>query len=229
MRTYLPRAYLEGFVDPDLRAAGEEAVWAHRPVLGLFQKMPLEPAGGLRHFNEVTEAALAPKEALEGPLERIQSDAMAVLRRATGERRPPTPEERRLAAEFMALLAVRLSRGYQDLDDAEARRGVEVLSGALADMGWVLWEAEEPFYFVSAGAPFHAFAGAGGLAGGLGVHAPEAELTLPLSPRWALHATWRRAGEAWRTAGERVLLELNARTLLGAGRFALASKPAIPL
>jgi hypothetical protein len=229
VRRYLPRAYLEGFVDPDLRRAGEAAVWAHRPALGLFQKMPLEPAGPLRHFNVVEDPELLAREALEPPLEAIQADAMRVVHQAIEGRRPLAAEERRLVAAFVALLGVRLTRGYQSLDEAEAQRGVEALSGALLEMGWVFWRAEPPDYFVSAGAPFHAFAGTGGLAGGLGFQAPEAELTLPLSPAWALHATWTRRGESWRRAGERVLLELNARTLLGAARFALAPKPAIPL
>ena len=191
--------------------------------------MPLEPGGPLRHFNVVEDEALLAREALEAPLDGVQAEAMGLLREATGTRRPLAPSGRRLVAGFVALLAVRTTRGYQDLDEAEARRGVEVLSSALGDMGWVFWEAPAPDYFVSAGAPFHAFAGSGGLAGGLGVHAPEAELTLPLSAAWALHATWRRTGETWRRAGEAVLLELNARTLLGAARFALAPKPAIPL
>jgi hypothetical protein len=54
------------------------------------------------------------------------------------------------------------------------------------------------------------------------------EITLPLTPRVALHATWKRRGEAWRPASGDVSCEIDARTLLGARRFALAPKPAIP-
>jgi hypothetical protein len=62
----------------------------------------------------------------------------------------------------------------------------------------------------------------------MGLHAPGVEVTLPLTPRLALHATWKRRGELWRRATEEALLELNARTLLRAREFVLAPKPAIP-
>jgi hypothetical protein len=96
-------------------------------------------------------------------------------------------------------------------------------------MGWVFWEADPPDYFVSSSAPFHvAFPTDDGLVQGMELHAPGVEITLPLTPRLALHATWKRRGEVWRRATEDVLLELNARTLLRAHRFVLAPKPAIP-
>jgi hypothetical protein len=99
----------------------------------------------------------------------------------------------------------------------------------LRDMGWVFWEAEPPDYFISSSAPFHvAFPKDDGLVQGMELHAPGVEITLPLTPRFALHATWKRRGETWRRATEDVLLELNARTLLRAQRFVLAPKPAIP-
>ncbi len=96
-------------------------------------------------------------------------------------------------------------------------------------MGWVFWGAEPPDYFISSNAPFHvAFPTDDGLVQGMELHAPGVEITLPLTPGLALHATWKRRGEIWRRATEDVLLELNARTLLGARRFVLAPKPAIP-
>jgi hypothetical protein len=96
-------------------------------------------------------------------------------------------------------------------------------------MGWVLWEVEPPDYFISSNAPFHAaFPKDEGLVQGQELHAPGVELTFPLTPRLALHATWKRRGEVWRRATEDVLLELNARTLVRARKFVLAPKPAIP-
>ena len=83
-------------------------------------------------------------------------------------------------------------------------------------------------YFISSSAPFHvAFPKDDGLVQGMELHATGVESPSP-SPRLALHATWKRRGEAWRRATEDVLLELNARTLLRAHRFVLAPKPAIP-
>jgi hypothetical protein len=40
MRRFLPRSYLEGFLDPDERAEGSPAVWIHRPAIGAFQRAP---------------------------------------------------------------------------------------------------------------------------------------------------------------------------------------------
>jgi hypothetical protein len=113
-----------------------------------------------------------------------------------------------------------LSARFGDLDEAEGRRGYDELLAALREMGWVFWEAEPPDYFVSSSAPFHAaFPKDDALVQGQELHAPGVELTLPLTPRLALHATWKRRGEISRRATEDVLLELNARTVVRARRF----------
>jgi hypothetical protein len=140
-----------------------------------------------------------------------------------------SPAERDVLATFFALLGIRLSSRVGDLDEAEGRRGYDELGRVLREMGWVFWEAAAPEYFISSSAPFHvAFPSDDGLVQGMELHAPGVEITLPLTPRLALHATWKRRAEIWRRATEDVLLELNARTLLRAHRFVLAPKPAIP-
>ena len=230
VRTYLPRFYVEGFLDPDEGTAGSPAsAWVHRPAIGTFQRVPVEPGGPDRHFNEVDDPALRRNEALEPLLAAVLEDAARLLRRELPARRPLGSSERELLASFLALLGMRLSARFGDLDEAEARRGYEELLSILRDMGWVFWQAEPPDYFVSSSAPFHvAFPRDDGLVQGMGLHAPGVEITLPLTPRLALHATWKRRGELWRRAPEGVLLELNARTIVRARRFVLAPKPAIP-
>lgn len=246
---FLPRFYLEGFVDPDVRVDGSPAVWIHRAAIGAFQPAPLEPDGGGRpssshsgnpsgnpssnpssnHFNEVDDPALRKCEDLERLLAAVEDDAARLVREKLPARTPLAPAEREVLATFFALLGIRLSSRFGDLDEAEARRGYEALLPVLRDMGWVFWEAGPPDYFVSSSAPFHAaFPKDDGLVQGMELHAPGVEITLPLTPRLALHATWKRRGEVWRRAPEGVLLELNARTLLHARRFVLAPKPAIP-
>lgn len=229
MRTYLPRFYVEGFVDPEAHVEGSPAVWVHRPVIGVFQAAPVEPGGARRHFNEVEEPALRRNADLERLLAAVEDDAASLIQGKLAARHPLASAERDLLASFFALLGIRLSSGFGDLDEREARRGYEQLVPVLREMGWVFWEVEPPDYFVSSNAPFHvAFPKDDGLVQGMELHAPGVELTLPLTPRLALHATWKRRGEAWRRAGEEVLLELNARTLLHARRFVLAPRPAIP-
>jgi hypothetical protein len=227
---FLPRSYVEGFVDPEEKVDGEPAVWVHRSAFGVFQAVPVEPRGGERHFNVPDPGTLRHNAELERRLATVQDEAARLIRERLPERTPLTPDERDALATFFATLGIRLSSRFGDLDEAEALRGYEELLGVIREMGWVFWEAEPPFYFVSSSAPFHAaFPTDDGLVQGQELHAPGVELTLPLTPRLALHATWKRKGELWRRAGEALLLELNARTLQRAHRFVLAPKPAIPL
>jgi hypothetical protein len=227
---FLPRSYVEAFVDPDEQVDGGAAVWVHRSAFGVFQAAPVEPRGGERHFNVPDPGTLRENAELERRLTAVEEDAARLIRERLPERKPLAAGERDILAAFFAAVGIRLSSRFADLDDAEALRGYAELLGVLREMGWVFWEAESPFYFVSSSAPFHAaFPKDDGLVQGQELHAPGVELTLPLTPQLALHATWRRRGELWRRAGEAVLLELNARTLQRAHRFVLAPKPAIPL
>jgi hypothetical protein len=227
---FLPRSYVEAFVDSDEEVDGGPAVWVHRAAFGAFQAVSVEPRGGERHFNVPDPGTLRHCAELERRLAEVQEDAARLIRERLAERRPLAPEEREVLATYFATLGIRLSSRFGDLDDAEAVRGFQELRCALREMGWVLWEVEPPFYFVSSSAPFHAaFPKDDGLVQGQELHAPGVELTLPLTPRLALHATWKRRGDLSRRAGEAVLLELNARTLQRAHRFVLAPKPAIPL
>jgi hypothetical protein len=229
LRRLLPRFYVEGFIDPEEQVEGSPAVWVHRPVIGVFQPAPVESYGTNRHFNEVDEPALQKNEDLEPLLAAIEDDAARLVGEKLPARTSLAPAEREILASFFALIGIRLSSRFGDLDEAEARRGYDQLLPVLRDMGWVFWEAEPPDYFISSSAPFHvAFPKDDGLVQGMELHAPGVEITLPLSPRLALHATWKRRGEMWRRATEDVLLELNARTLLRAQRFVLSPKPAIP-
>jgi hypothetical protein len=227
---FLPRSYVEAFVDPEEKFDGGPAVWVHRSAFGVFQAVPVEPRGGERHFNVPDPGTLRHHAELERRLAAVEEDAARLIRERLQEHRPLAPDEREVLWTFVAALGIRLSSRYGDLNDAEALRGYEELLGVLRETGWVFWEAAPPFYFVSSSAPFHAaFPTDDGLVQGQELHAPGVELTLPLTPRLALHATWRRRGELWRRAGEAVLLELNARTLQRAHRFVLSPKPAIPL
>lgn len=229
MRRYLPRSYLERFLDQDPPRGEEGRVWVHRPAIGMFQLAPLEPDGIWRHFNEVDEPALQKNDDLEELLALVDPDATRLIERVLPEQAPLAPEDRATLATYFALLGVRLSSKFGLLAETEARRGVDELAASLRDMGWVFWEAEAPDYFVSSSGPFRvAFPGDDAHVQGMELLAPGIEMTLPLSPRLALHATWKRRGEFWRRASEGVLLELNARTLQGAHRFALSPRPAIP-
>jgi len=228
MRQYLPTSYIRGFADPDPADAARPTVWVHRAVAGEFQAAPVEPEPGETHFNRA--GTVAGKSAdLEQLLEGLEGEASRLLAERLPLRAALAPAERDLLSAYFALLGVRLSPRFADIDETEARRGFEELVPVLREMGWVFWEAPPPDYFVSSSAPFHAaFPGDDSLVQGMELHAPGVEITLPLTSRFALLATWRRRGELWRSASEAVLLELNARTIHRARRFVLAPKPAIP-
>jgi Protein of unknown function (DUF4238) len=229
VRRFLPRFYIEGFIDREEPANDLPVVWVHRPAIGIFQRTPIEPEGAHRHFNLVEEAALGKSDDLEQLLAIVEDDAARLIRGNIASHIPLAPSERHVLASFFAVLGIRLSSRYGDLDAGEARRGYDELLQVLREMGWVFWEADAPDYFISSDAPFHAaFPDEDGLVQGMELHAPGIEITLPLTPRLALHATWKRQGEIWRRAREDVLLEVNARTLFRARRFVLAPKPAIP-
>ena len=180
MRRFLPRTYLEAFSDVDACGAGSPVVWVHRPVIGVFQAVPLEPDGVHRHFNEVDDPALLANEDLETPLAAVAPDAARLVANKLAERVALEPSEREVLASFFALLGIRLSSRFGDLDRTEAWRGYEELLGAMREMGWVFWEADLPDYFVSSSAPFHvAFPKEDGLVQGMLLHAPGIEITLP--------------------------------------------------
>ena len=94
----------------------------------------------------------------------------------------------------------------------------------------MFWEAEAPSYFVTSSSPFlvafprreeeQFFT--------LDLRTPSTEITLPLTSRVALHATWKRRGELWRRVPEDALLEINFRTCQRARKFHRAARNSRP-
>jgi hypothetical protein len=39
---FLPRSYVEAFVDPEEKVDGDPAVWVHRAAFGVFRAMPVQ-------------------------------------------------------------------------------------------------------------------------------------------------------------------------------------------
>ncbi len=107
MRRFLPRFYVEAFVDPDERVDGAPAVWVHRPVIGVFQSAPVAPDGAKRHFNEVDEPALQRNEDLEHLLAAVESDAASLVAEKLPARGTLSLGEREVLASFFALLGIR--------------------------------------------------------------------------------------------------------------------------
>ncbi|HYQ81947.1 MAG TPA: hypothetical protein VEP68_10605 [Anaeromyxobacteraceae bacterium] len=227
-RTYLPRFYLEGFADPD---GDGSTLWVYRAPIGEWKRAsPVEGPSADRWFNRIDDPALAEGSALDAPLEAVSAAAARVLRDRLPAREPFPAADREAAASFFALLGIRLAPRLEGLDLNEAESGHRTLAGLLAEMGWVFWEAEAPFHFVTSSSPFlvafprreedQFFT--------LDLRTPTTEITLPLTSRVALHATWKRGGELWRRVSEDALLEINFRTCQRARKFLVSPRPAVP-
>lgn len=167
---------------------------------------------------------------LEQALLAEAAGTLPLLVESAEARRPLDEEVRRGGARFLALMGVLRAPGFEDLPEGEAGAGVAAADDALREMGWVFWVAEAPDYFITSSAPLRVAypKSEEGFLEAMDLRSPGTEITFPLTPRVALHATWKRTGELWRRAGEDALMEVNARTSLRARQFLAAPQPAIP-
>ncbi len=158
------------------------------------------------------------------------ASALPLLVEPAEARRPLSDHVRHAGASFLALIGVLRAPGFEDLPEVQVQAGVASLEAALREMGWVFWVAEGPDYFITSSAPLRvAYPKADeGWIEELDLRSPGTEITFPLTPRIAIHATWKRSGELWRRAGEDALMEVNGRTSLRARQFLAAPRPAIP-
>ncbi|HET8540221.1 MAG TPA: hypothetical protein VFL83_10155 [Anaeromyxobacter sp.] len=224
----LPPWYAAAFAAAPMPGERAPHVWAYRAWIGEWKRAPLaRPAGDAPHFNDAEPGADA--AGLGDALLALEGE-IAPLLSALGSPRALAASERAALARFVALLAVRNAPHAAELGAAEARAGAEALERTLADMGWVFWTAPPGVHLVTGSSPFHAAfpRGEESRTAAFELADPSVELTLPLSPGLALHATWRRRGELWRRAREEVLLELNGRTCASSRRFLLAPVPQVP-
>jgi hypothetical protein len=230
-QSYLPSAYLAGFGGPPLPGETGPHVWAFRAWIGEWRRAPVARVPGEEfHFNDIERGALERVRALDADIAATADAALPLLGSAIEQRQSLAPDQRRALARFGALLGVRNASNAGDLDLAEARGGVDALAALLAEMGWVFWIAERPHFFIGSSSPFHAVLPAGrrGPAVGFTLREPAVEITLPLSTRVALHATWARTGELWRSAREEVVLEVNGRTCMASRRYLVSPEARLP-
>ncbi len=228
-RVVLPGRYLRGFAARGPLADGD-LIWVYRPPIGEWQKATLEAVPGReRHFNDGGDA-VADLERLERELGDAAESGLTPLVGSAETGQPLAGEDRRRAARLLALFGILRSPGAGSLPRPQAEEGVAKLEAALSEMGWVFWRADEPDYFITSSAALRVAypeADAGWIEA-LDVSSPGVEITFPLTPRSALHASWKLRGERWRRAGEDALMEINARTAQRARGFLAAPWPAVP-
>jgi hypothetical protein len=228
-RRVLPPTYLRGFATPGPSDSGG-CIWIYRPPIGQWQEAPLAATTpGQRHFNESPDAS-ARRIEMARALVAADASVLPLLVDAAEARRPLGDDIRHAAASYLALMAILCAPGFDAISEVEVETGVARLESALREMGWVFWVAEAPDYFITSSAPLQvAYPKADeGWIEEMDLRSPGTEITFPLTPRVAIHATWKRLGEIWRRAGEDVLMEVNGRTSLRARQFLAAPRPAIP-
>lgn len=228
---HLPPPYLAGFATAPMPGEAEPRVWAYRAAIGEWKRWTVVRAeGDHRHFNDADPGTLERLAPLWDELQALQPAVAPLLGDGLAAERALLPGEREALSRYLALIGVRNTKGSADLSIEEARIGVASLDGALQEMGWVLWVASDPDYFIGSSSPFHAAfpSGDASQTTAFDVTAPQVELSFALSPRVALHATWRRRGELWRRAREEVVLEINGRTCASGKTFLFSPRPAVP-
>lgn len=226
---WLPELYLDAFAAPAADGEGAPSVWAYRAWIGEWKRAPVRrPAGGAPHFNDVEDDALERLRALDGALEEL-APALGPLLPALAERRALSAVERGALVTLAAILGVRNAASAGDLAPDEARSGVAGLAEILGRMGLVFFVAPPGTHFIGSSSPFHASVPVRDrIAVGFRLTDAGAEVTLPLGPRVAMLATWRKQGELWRSAPEDAVLEVNGRTCQGARRYLVAPEPRLP-
>jgi hypothetical protein len=227
--TWLPAWYLDGFRAPAMPGEPGHATWVYRAATGAWSRAPVQRGAVDRpHFNDA--APLDPLAPLGEALEALGPLVRPLLEGGLPADRPLSREARWGVARLAALLGVRNARRGGTLPLDEAHRGAEALAGTVAEMGFVFWRAPPGVFFVTSSSPFHAAfpALAANQVTGFDLTEPSVEITLPLLPTVALHATWRRRGEHWRVAGERAALELNGRTCVSSSDYLAAPEPQVP-
>jgi hypothetical protein len=227
---HLPPAYVAGFATAPMPGERAPHVWAFRAAIGEWKRWPVARGGDGRHFNDADPAIFDRLAPLWEELDALEPRVAPLLGGGLAAERALPPEERAALSRWLALVGVRNARGGTDLSVDEARAGVASLDGALQEMGWVLWVAGGSDYFIGSSSPLHAAypKADASQTTAFGLTAPQVELTFALSPRVALHATWRRTGLLWRRAREEVVLEINGRTCASAGAFLFSPQPAVP-
>jgi hypothetical protein len=230
-RLHLPVAYLHAFHAAPIPGESGRHVWAFRAAIGEWKRWPVEPPTGPdRHFNDAGPGAPDRPDPLWEELVSLLPRVAPLLGDGLAAERRIGPEERSSLARFLGVAGVRNARHGAELAADEALAGASSLAAALGEMGWVFWVAEPGDYFIGSSSPLHvAFPKEdASQTTGFDVTAPQVEVTFALSPRVALHATWRRRDELWRRSRQEVTLEINGRTCAGASAYLFSPQPAVP-
>src|SRR5512133_1007103 len=132
----------------------EPRVWAYRAAIGEWKRWTVVRAeGDHRHFNDADPGTLERLAPLWDELQALQPAVAPLLGDGLAAERALLPGEREALSRYLALIGVRNTKGSADLSIEEARIGVASLDGALQEMGWVLWVASDPDYFIGSSLP----------------------------------------------------------------------------
>jgi hypothetical protein len=99
----------------------------------------------------------------------------------------------------------------------------------IAEMGWTFLVSQPPNYFITSDYPFSMLDPTNeNQAYGHGLAFKNVEVSLPLTRNLALFAGWQSKGTRWLPASQRIVKQVNLRSMLSASRFLVAPKPDFP-
>jgi hypothetical protein len=99
----------------------------------------------------------------------------------------------------------------------------------IAEMGWTFLVSAPPDHFITSDYPFSILDPTNrNQAYGHGLAFKHVEVSLPLTRNLAFLAVWQSKGTQWLPASERIVKQVNLRSMLSASRFLVAPKPDFP-
>lgn len=105
---YVHRAYLEGFVDPDLERRGESYVWAYLPGKSPFRQKPDRIAK--RNYYYCFDRENRRQFDFEHTLQKLEDVSLPIVRRLRSRQFQFDPEDRLTLAGYIALSYTRVPR-----------------------------------------------------------------------------------------------------------------------
>lgn len=129
---YVPRFYLEGFVDPAYEVKGQSALWVYERGKRPRKSSPSKAA--VERYFYAHEQDGDRSVAAEHAIQKLEDEALPVLRHIRKGTLNITAQERAIFSGFMALMVTRVPR-FRIFTDREARRLLEHLKSLLHEPG----------------------------------------------------------------------------------------------
>ena len=114
---YLPRFYLQGFIDPDGPRGHTPFVWVYRKAERRWKKRSPKKLGRRTDMYSFASESRDRDDRVEKAIAANEGEMAQLLRNKIEKRAPLSIADRRIAVLFAALMLQRVPALYQELDD----------------------------------------------------------------------------------------------------------------